>query len=182
MPPYRPALVLVLGLLGAACKGGEFDQREAFCTSFGTGATATWGSCTNCTVTNPSLVIDRDLDTAAAITPSSGSTGNTVTLRASATADIASGGVVGVWLTLPPNLSTWNNSLRTLNNNVEQETLTPQNQVVLSPAGGTAADNYLGLRTTKAFDAVEFTTTNTWAAGQAPVYQVYEICSDGGNA
>jgi hypothetical protein len=179
---YRPALI-ALAVLGVACKGAELeDQREAFCSSFGTGATATWGTCTNCTVTNPALVFDRNLDTASAITPNGGATSNTVTLQASATTDIASGAVVGVWLTQPPNLSTWTNSLRTLNNNVEQETLTPQNEVVLSAAGGTGASHYLGLRTTKAFDAVEFTTTNTWPAGQTPVYQVYEICSDGGNA
>jgi hypothetical protein len=178
----RPVLLVVLAALGAACKGGEFDQREAFCSSFGSGATATWGTCTNCTVTNPALVFDRDLDTASAVTPNSGATSNTVTLRASATTDIASGGVVGVWLTQPPNLSTWTNSLRTLNDNVEQETLTPQNQFAVAAAGGTGASTYVGLRTTKAFDAVEFTTTNTWPAGQSPVYRVYEICSDGGNA
>lgn len=182
MSLHRPAVVLFLGTLGlAACKGAELERPEAFCTSFGSGAAASW-TCTNCTVASQGAVIDRNLDTFSGITPNSGTTGATAVLLATSAADIASGGTVGVWITQPTNLASTVNSLRTLNNNVEQEVLTSQNQVVLSAGRGTSAAGYIGMRTTKAFDAVEFKTTNTWAAGQAPVYQVYEICSDGGNA
>lgn len=172
-------LVLLSGLL-TACPEREDEELQAYCSSFGTGATFTWGTCTNCTVTNPGLVSDRDLDTASGITPNAGATSDSVTLLASSVADIAGGTTVGVWVNEPQGQTTV--GLRTLKDGAQVEADTTQNRVIIAAQDGTAATRFLGMRTTQAFDAVEFTTSGAWASGQTPVHFVYEICSDGGNS
>lgn len=175
-----------LGAFGAAgalllgsCSGDDLPKRQAFCSSFGTSAQFAWSTCTNCTVTNPALAYDGDLDTTAAITPNANQTTDGATLSAQSVADIAGGATVGVWVTEPASAQRVKN-IRTLKDGQQQEIVDANNVVVEYADEGTAAAGFFGMETTLDFDTVEFTVTNTFASGQTPVYYVYEICSDGG--
>lgn len=176
--------VIVMLAAGAAALAGckdVYETPQAFCSSFGTGVSPVW-TCTGCTVANQPQVLDRDLDTASAVTPDSGTTGDSFSVRATAGTPFAGGATVGVWITVPAAASQTDYTLRTLKSGSEVETLTPQNSIIIDARGGTAASGFLGMRTTAEFDAVEFATANTWNAGQTPVYYLYELCADGGNA
>ena len=177
----RWLVVAVVGVL-AGCSD-EPDPRQAFCNGFGNGAVFAWSQSAGYTVANPNSASDRDLFTASSIVPSSPSaTTGTATLSATSVADIPAGATVGVFVTQPSGLTQAANTVRTLLNNVEQETSdnANPNRLISVVEEGSAAAAFLGLRTTMAFDEVEFTTTNSWNSG-TPVYYVYEICSDGGN-
>lgn len=173
-------LAVTAALMLSGCPGDELPKRTAFCSSFGPGAAFSWSTCTNCTRTNETQAYDRDLFTAAGIVPNAGQTGDAVTLLAQSTADIASGATVGAWVTDTAGFQSSVKAIRTLNGGVEQEVATSQNVVVRQADEGTDATGFIGMTTTRAFDAVEFSVTNTWGSGQAPVYYIYEICSDGG--
>lgn len=173
--------VLALGLAGLAGCDDLAEPPQAYCSSFGTGVSPAW-TCTNCTVANQPQVLDGDLDTASAVTPNSGTTGDSFSVRATAGASFAGGATVGVWITVPSAAASTDYTLRTLLGGTQVETLTPQNSVIVDARDGTQASGFLGMRTTAEFDAVEFSTTNTWNAGQTPVYYLYELCADGGNA
>ena len=179
------ALILMLGLaLGVAGCTEEDDPTEAFCASFGTAATYQWTACNaGCTLANPAQAHDQSLTTTATIVPVDGQTTYTARLTATATGDIPSGAVPGVFLTQPTaaNFQTMNTEMRTLNNGVQVEVLDEDNEEITLSESGTPATGFLGMRTTQAFDALELTVTVTWNAGQAPNYSVYEICNDGGN-
>jgi hypothetical protein len=181
------ALFLTLGVtLGVAGCTEEEDPTEAFCTSFGAGATYQWTACNaGCTLANSALAHDQSLTTTATIVPVDGQTTYTAVLTATAAADIPGGADGGVFVTQPnfQNFQTMNSTLRTIRDGVQQETLNPggANDVTSPSESGTPAAGFLGMRTTQAFDQVEFTATVTWNAGQAPNYSVYEICADGGN-
>lgn len=97
-------------------------------------------------------------------------------------ATIPAGVTVGVFVTQPSGLTQTANSIRTLLDNVEQETSgnNNPNRLISVVEEGSGAAAFLGPRTTPEFDEVEFTTTNAWNSG-TPVHYVYEICSDGGN-
>lgn len=180
-PLRAVTIVLAAGLAAlAGCK--ELDEvPQAYCNSFGTGVTPTW-TCTGCTVANQPGVLDRDLDTASSVTPDSGTTGDTFSVRATSATAFAGGATVGVWITVPAAASSTDYTLRTLKAGSQVETLAAGNSVIVDARGGTQASGFLGMRTTAEFDAVEFSTTNTWSAGSTPVYYLYELCSDGGNA
>lgn len=169
----RAALAAGLALL-AGC------EKEAFCNGFGSGATFTW-SCTNCTVASQGLAGDEDLDTAASFAPTAGATSDTAVLTAKSASTIAGGATVGVFVTRPSTLGSTDQGFRTLLAGAVQEASDAGNFVEESTRRGTDAETFLGMRTTQEFDTVEFTSTNTWGSGEAPVYLVYEACSDGGN-
>lgn len=177
----------IAGLLAGAaalsgCASDDSEPLQAFCNGFGNGSTFNWTCNAGCQVLNPALAGDANLDTPASIVPNGGATTETATLLASSVADIPGGTVVGAWVTQPAGLNTSANSFRTLLNGVQQEILNANNGVVISADEGTPAQGFIGIRTTMQFDAVEFTSTNSWNAGQTPVYYVYEICSDGGSS
>lgn len=176
--------VAMAGALGAAACTEESDETEAFCTSFGNGATYQWTACNaGCTLANPTLAHDRDLATTATIVPVNGQTTYTTVLTATAAADIPGGADVGVFVTQPSrqNFQTMTSMLRTIRDGVEAEVLNANNAVTSRSENGTPAAGFVGMRTTQPFDQVEFTATVTWGDGQAPNYSVYEICADGGN-
>jgi hypothetical protein len=182
------ALALMAGMaVGlAGCGGDEADETEAFCTSFGAGATYQWTACTaGCIYAQPAQAYDGNLFNSATIVPVGGQTTYTAVLTATAAADIPGGADVGVFITQPSlaNFQTMNSTLRTIRDGVQQETLIPSgaNDVTSNSQNGTLAAGYLGMRTTQAFDQVEFTATVTWTGSQVPNYSVYEICADGGN-
>jgi hypothetical protein len=181
------APVLVLGLaLGVSGCSDDVEETEAFCTSFGAGATYQRTACTaGCIYAQPAQAHDGNLFSSATVVPVGGQTTYTAVLTATAAADIPGGADVGVFITQPNNQSfqTMNSTLRTIRDGVQQETLNPggSNDVTSPSDTGTLAAGYLGMRTTQAFDQVEFTATVTWTGTQAPNYSVYEICADGGN-
>lgn len=179
----RVILGWVVAAAVAGC-GSEEDPTRAFCTSFGAGATYQWTACNaGCTLANSALAHDGDLYTTATIVPVNGQTTYTAVLTATSAADIPGGGDVGVFVTQPTNANfqTMTSTLRTILNGVQQETLVPANDATSNSESGTAAAGFVGMRTTKAFDQVEFTAVMTWSNGQVPNYSVYEICADGGN-
>lgn len=181
---FQQRAVMIMLAVGVAGLAGcdELDEPpQAFCNSFGPGITPAW-TCTNCTVADQPQVLDRGLDTASAVTPTAGATSETFSVRATAATAFAGGATVGVWITVPSTATQTDYTLRTLKGGTQVETLTPQNSVIVDARGGTQASGFLGMRTTLEFDAVEFSTANTWNAGQTPVYYLYELCSDGGNA
>jgi hypothetical protein len=173
----RWLVMAVIGVL-AGC-GDDSNPTQAFCTSFGNGATFA-STCTNCAF-DRTAARDGDLASAASIVPNASATTETTTLRATSANDIAGGTVVGVWVT-QPSFSGFNtgNSFETFLDGSSQEVLTADNGVVLGADEGTPAQGFIGMQTTEAFDEVLFTSTNSWPSGNAPVYYVYEICSDGG--
>jgi hypothetical protein len=175
------AVALLAALAG--CSSGADDPRQAFCVGFGNGATFAWTQDAGYTVANPLSASDGDLFTASSIVPASpAATSGSATLSATAAATLPAGATVGVFVTQPGGLTQTANRVRTLLNNVEQETTdnSNPNRLISVVEEGSAAAAFLGLRTTMAFDEVEFTTTNTWNSG-TPVYYVYDVCSDGGN-
>ncbi len=183
------ARVWLVGLFGVlagltACSSSDDDPTEAFCTSFGVGATHQWTACNaGCTLANAVQAYDQDLVTTATIVPVNGQTTYTTVLTATSVADIPGGADVGVFLTQPAGsqFQMMTSTMRTIRDGLQRETLGPANEVISYSENGTPAAGFLGLRTTQAFDQVEFTVTVTWGAGQVPNYSVYEICSDGGN-
>jgi hypothetical protein len=180
------ALVTGLAVGVAGCSGDEADETEAFCTSFGAGATYQWTACTaGCIYAQPAQAHDGSLFSAATVVPVAGQSTYTAVLTATAAADIPGGGDVGVFITQPtnPNFQTMNSTLRTILDGVQQEALVPggANDVTSNSQNGTLAAGYLAMRTTQAFDQVEFTATVTWTGAQVPNYSVFEICADGGN-
>lgn len=184
-PALRIALLApLLALVGCPSEDDADDTGpKAYCNSFGAGPTLTWNCNAGCTVANSGSAGDRNLTTASSIVPTSGSTGGTAVLRVTGSTTIAGGAVAGVFVTQPSTLSSTSNSFKTYLNTVEQESTTGQNIVVQAAGSGTSAAGFLGIRTTKEFNSLEFTTVNGWTSGQTqPVYYVYEICSDGGNS
>jgi hypothetical protein len=181
------ALTLTMGLaLGVSGCSDEAEETEAFCTSFGAGATYQWTACTaGCIYAQPALAYDSNLVSSATIVPLAGQSTYTAVLTATAPADIPGGADVGVFITQPnnQNFQTMNSTLRTIRDGVQQEALIPggANDVTSDSQNGTQAAGYLGMRTTLAFDQVEFTATVTWTGTQVPNYSVFEICADGGN-
>jgi hypothetical protein len=178
----RAAAVMAMGL-AVVVAGCEDEPTQAFCTSFGAGATYAWTACdAGCTMSTPEQAYDENTNTRAIVNPVNGQTSYTTKLTATAAADIPAGGDVGVFLTQPPNaqFQTMTTSMRTIRDGVQQETLGPANEVISYPDRGTAAAGFLGIRTTQAFDQVELTVTVTWTNGQFPFYSVYEVCADGG--
>lgn len=180
----RHAAYLLLAAALVACKGGDYDDAEPiFCNSFGTAPTVTAWSCNSgCNAVNPAATYDRDTGTPTSLVPTTNSTGETATFGIASATDFASGGTPGIFVK-QPSISgfTTSNVITTYLNGAQQETSAGNTNTVV--AGGTnwgGPTGYLGLRTTKAFDEVRFTTTNSWPSGQAPVYEFYEICSDGG--
>ncbi|MGQ0586393.1 MAG: hypothetical protein ACT4PK_04225 [Gammaproteobacteria bacterium] len=178
------ALAVMLGVALAGCSSSEEDPTEAFCTTFGTvpPAAFTLNCNAGCTLSNAAFAYDEDLDTTASIVPVNGQTSYTAVLMATAAADQPAGADVGVFVSQPQNRQSMTNSIRTYLNGNLQETLAPGNTVIRQPDTGSPADGFLGMRTTLAYDQVEFTATITWGAGQTPVYFVYEVCNDGGEA
>lgn len=179
---FELAVVLGVALL-AGCPSDERDPTVAFCVGFGAGATVQWGTCTNCVVTNQGNVADGNLDTAASVVPNASTTGDAFTLTATSVNDIAGGGVVGLWITQPAGLTTFDTEINTYldGNPTPVEVLdVPTNGVTLGADEGTAAQGFIGMRTTQAFDQVVIERASTYASGQTPVYFVYEACSDGG--
>lgn len=178
----RLSLVLTMAFAVSGCT--EDEPTEAFCTAFGNGATYQWTACNaGCTLANAAQAHDQDLATTATIVPVNGQTTYTAVLTATAAADIPGGASVGVFVTQPSraNFQVMTSTLRTIRDGVQQETLNAQNAVSSRAERGTPAAGFLGMRTTQAFDQVEFTATLTWSGGQGPNYSVYEICADGGN-
>ena len=175
------AVALVVSLAG--CSSEDPEATVAYCNGFGVGATFTWTSCTNCTPLNPTYVSDGNLATETSIVPGGG-TSETFVLTATSVNPVAGGAVVGVWVTQPSTITTFSSDFETFldGNPVESLVLSgpDANGVVLGADEGTAADGFIGMRTTAAFDEVRFTRNNQWSAGADPVYRVYEICSDGG--
>lgn len=183
MNGFRIAGLLAGALALSGCSSDD-DPLLAYCSGFGNGATFTWTApCTGCTVTQPLFASDGSLYTTARIVPDPDPvTTDTAVLTATSVADIAGGAVVGVWVTQPAGLTSTSNSFRTLLNGAQVEVSNANNGVVIAAEDGTVAAGFLGMRTTQVFDTVEFTTTNTWNVPQTPIYNVYEICSDGGNS
>lgn len=178
----RVMRVLAVALAVAGCT--EDEPTDAFCTSFGNGATYQWTACNaGCTLADAAQAHDQDLTTTATIVPVNGQTTYTAVLTATAAADIPGGADVGVFVTQPSlsNFQVMTSTLRTIRDGVQRETLDSQNAVTSRSGRGTPAAGFVGMRTTQAFDQVEFTATVTWSNGQVPNYSVYEICSDGGN-
>ena len=174
------AVALVAALAGC---GGEMEPTEAFCTSFGAGATYQWTACdAGCQLAAPTQAHDGNLVTTATIVPQNGQTSYTTKLTATAAADIPGGADVGVFITQPTgaNFQTMSSTMRTIRNGTQVEVLGPSNDVIAYPDNGTPAAGFLGMRTTQAFDQVEFSVTVTLTNGQVPNYSVYEICADGG--
>jgi len=175
-------LLLALTVTMAGCPSDE--PTEAFCTTFGAGATYQWTACNaGCTLADTAKAYDQDLYTTATIVPVNGQTTYTAVLTATSAADIPGGADVGVFVTQPTNANfqTMNSTLRTILNGVQQETLSGANDATSNSDSGTQAAGFVGMRTTLPFDQVEFTATVTWSNGQVPNYSVYEICADGGN-
>lgn len=182
------ALALVTGMAAglAGCGGDEPDETEAFCTSFGAGATYQWTACTaGCIYAQQVQAYDGSLLSSTTVVPVAGQATYTAVLTATAAADIPGGADVGVFVTQPSiqNFVTMNSTLRTILDGVQQEVLIPNgaNDVTSNSQNGTLAAGYLAMRTTQAFDQVEFTATVTWTGAQVPNYSVFEICADGGN-
>lgn len=180
------ALVTAMAAGLAGCGGDDVDETEAFCTSFGPGATYQWTACTaGCIYAQQAQAHDGSLFTATTVVPVAGQATYTAVLTATAPADIPGGGDVGVFITQPTNqnFQTMNSTLRTILDGVQQEALIPggANDVTSNSQGGTLAAGYLAMRTTQAFDQVEFTATVTWTGAEVPNYSVFEICADGGN-
>lgn len=174
---------LLAGLL-VACKGAaDDDEPPIFCNSFGTAPVVTAWSCNSgCTAANPAATYDRDTATATSLVPTTNSTGESATFGIASATDFASGGTVGMFVK-QPTITGFNTSnvLTTYLNGAQQETSVGNaNTVVHGSAAWGGPTGFLGLKTTKAWDEVRFTTTNSWPSGQAPVYEFYEICSDGG--
>lgn len=168
------ALMAAVGAL-CACKSNP-DAGTAFCNAFTSQTTPVW-TCTNCSPANLGKEVDQDLDTAAGITPNSGTTSDSATLKVGG-ALVASGATPGVFVTQSATLDSTTNTIKTYKNSVLQETSGPGNVIVHTSKGGTSAQGYIGMTTTKDFDTVEFDTANTWSSG-TPVYYVFEICADG---
>lgn len=178
----RMTWVAMLGLALSGCSSSDEESTEAFCNSFGVGATFTFNCNAGCTLASNGFASDQDLDTTASIVPVNGQTTYTAVLMATSATDLPGGTDVGVFVSQPQQRQSMTNVIRTYLDGNLQETLTPNNTVIVTPSTGTPADGFLGMRTTatEAFDQVEFTATVTWTVGQTPVYYVYETCSDGG--
>jgi hypothetical protein len=174
-------VLLLAGLLVGCPAREEDDAPPIFCNSFGNSPTTSW-SCTNCTAVNQTAAYDRDTGTATSLVPATNATGETAVLTITGP-DFASGTTAGVFVKQPTSAGfNTTNVVETLLNGTVQETSANNNPnaVIESSAGWGGPTGFLGLQTTKAFDSVRFTTTNSWPSGQAPVYEVYEICSDAG--
>lgn len=178
------ACAVMLGLALAGCSSSDDEPTEAFCTSFGDGATYQWQACdAGCQLANATQAHDEDLTTTATIVPQPGQTTYTTKLTATSVADIASGAVPGVFLTQPSsaNFVSMTTTMRTIKDTVEVETLNAGNEEISLSDNGTPATGFLGMRTTQDFDSLELSVTLTWSGAQTPNYFVYEICADGGN-
>lgn len=180
----RYAICVLLAAALVACKGDRYDDDEPiFCSSFGTNPTVTAWSCNSgCTAANPAATYDRDTATPTSLVPTTNATGASATFAIASATDFASGGTPGIFVKQPvgPNYTT-TNVLTTYLNGAQQETSAGNpNAVAHSGTTWGGPTGYLGLKTTKVFDEVRFTTTNSWPSGQAPIYEFYEICSDGG--
>ena len=176
------AVMLAVALTG--CSSSDDDPTEAYCTSFGPGATHAWTACSpGCALANEPQAYDLNLNTTTTIVPQPGQTTYTTKLTATSVADIASGAVPGVFLTqpTPANFVNMTTTMRTIKDNVQVETLNASNEEISFSDNGTPATGFLGMRTTQDFDSLELTVTVTWGAGDVPNYFVYEICADGGN-
>jgi hypothetical protein len=171
------SLLFVLALAG--CKNSVQTQSST-CDSITGGSSQFTSSCTSCAIATPSAAADGNLNTSADITPNSGATGDSATMRATAQSGIVfpAGSKPGVMLTQPRFDSTANDVI-TYMNGAMQERLAGNSTAAIKPGGGQAAA-YFTFTSTKQFNAVEFTTTNTWPSGQSPVYRIYELCSNGG--
>ncbi len=176
---------VMLGLVLTGCSSpNEAEPTEAFCTSFGAGATYQWQACNaGCALANSTQAHDLDLNTTATIAPQPGQTTYTTRLTATSVADIADGAIPGVFLTQPnsANFVNMTTTMRTIRDGVQVEVLNANNEEISLSENGTPATGFLGMRTTADFDTLELNVTVTWGAGDVPNYFVYEICSDGGN-
>jgi hypothetical protein len=175
--------LLVASAALAGCSSDDPDATVAYCVGFGAGATVQWNTCTNCTVNNTGNVSDGNLDTAASVVPNALSTTDTFRLTATSVNDIAGGGAVGLWITQPAGLTDFDTEISTYldGDPTPVEVLdVATNGVTLGADEGTAAQGFIGMQTTQAFDQVVIERTSTYASGQTPVYFVYEACSDGG--
>ena len=178
------AWIVAVGVALAGCSSSDDEPKEAFCNAFANGATFQWTACNaGCTLDNPAQAHDQDLMTTAVIRPVNGQTSYTTRLTVTAPADVPGGADVGVFLTQPAsaNFQTMNTTMRTIRDGGQVEVLSPANEVISLSDNGTPATGFLGMRTTQAYDQVEFNVTVTYGAGQVPNYSVYEICADGGN-
>jgi len=181
----RHAVVaLAVGLAVTGCGSSDDEPKEAFCTAFAAGATYQWTACNaGCMLANPAQAHDQDLVTTAVIVPVNGQTNYTTRLTVTAPADVPGGADVGVFLTQPTsaNFTNMTTTMRTIRDGGQVEVLGSANEVISLSENGTPAVGFLGMRTTQAYDQVEFNVSVTYGAGQVPNYSVYEICADGGN-
>ena len=175
--------VLVVALVLAGCGSSSSPgDRAPSCDTITGGSSQFTSSCASgCTIANPQAAADGNLDTSADITPVAGATSDSATFRATAQSGIVypAGSKPGVMLTQPPFDSTANDVVTYLNGAM-QERMSGNSTAAIQPGGG-GANAYFTFTSTKQFNAVEFTTTNSWGSGKSPVYRVFEICSNGGS-
>ena len=194
-------LLIATGLL-AACGGGgtgggaggpvgSGGNAALFaCAPVGGGSATVKSTCVNCpgnTPTDTTLAIDTNLDTAASFSfyhPSDTSTQQSqISLRGTAQSGIVfpAGSKAGLIIGLPVGQNVrYSATVNTYWNGTLQET---RNAVV----GNTGATNgelrYFGFDgstpTTKTFDAVELSLTESLPSLEQHTYRVFELCSDG---
>ncbi len=185
-----PAVAACLVVLTACSGGGDENDGgmlQAFCAEFrGDTLTIESVTCDNCQMTPEwGVALDRDLAAAVSVVPDPGTTQDVVAFIASETSLVSNlepaGSVVGVWLVPPSGMNTTTLEFRTYMGDVEQESFsgTLASAYVIGSLPNTPA-TYYGLTTTKPFHRMEWKIINTYDAGTAPVYQIYEICPDGG--
>ena len=178
----RSALTsIVLAVLSSACgggsgsgdDGGKGGGGQVACNSITGGGSRVTSSGP---VSNPGAAADGDLNSYATLNINTAS--QTASIRATAQSGIIfpSGSRAGAFVTFGNQQGSNATVVRTYLRGVMQETSTPANAIFDFAGSGTDANLYTGFTTSRQFDAVEFSETDNSAA---PVYRVYEICSDG---
>jgi len=171
---------VALALLLGGCRNGYSDTAVSagFCESITGGTSALTVTCTGCTVGNQARAADGDLNSYATIDPLGGATAETASFRATAQSGVVYpvGSKPGVAV-VQPTFSSSVNDVVTYMTGTEQERMSTSSSKQIESVNG---KGYFTFTTTQQFDAVEFTTQNTWPTGQSPVYRVYELCHNGG--
>ena len=174
-------LALVTAALAlAGCKSNDTAPLTPFCTAFTTPA-VTETCPVSCTIHSGTggKEIDGDLHTAVEIDATGGSNTDTAKLKVVGGATVASGTLAGAFVTEPNEATHSTRTIRTYAGATLQETATGNQLTLHRSGGGTDAVAYVGFKTTKSFDTLEYEVTLDYPSGVTTANKVYELCADG---
>jgi len=178
---------------GGSNRDGSTEERSSSsfsCSPVGGGGATVSSSCVNCprdAASNPGLAIDTDLTTAAGLTmfhqDDIAAQQSQITLRGTAQSGLVfpAGSKAGLAVGLPTGQNVrYSASVATYLGGAQQES----RAVVVGHTGATNGElQYFGFDaaqpTTRAFDAVELSISETTPGLERHDYRVFEVCSDG---